>query len=79
MAGVMHGRGHAWQEVMCGGGHAWLGMHGRGHAWQEACIAGLGHAWQILRDTVNEQVVHILLEFLCFYRCLSVQGGVYTP
>ena len=33
--GGMHGRGHAWQECVCGGG-----VHGRG-----ACVAG-GHAWQ---------------------------------
>ena len=41
------------------------GMHGRdgGHAWQGwgACVAG-GRAWQILRDTVNERAVRILLE-----------------
>ena len=45
---------------------AW-GMHGSemgGHVWQGAggaCVAG-GCAWQILRDTVNERVVRILLE-----------------
>ena len=33
--GGMNGRGHAWQECVCGGG-----VHGRG-----ACVAG-GHAWQ---------------------------------
>ena len=44
--GDMHGRGHAW----------WGGMHGEG-----ACVAG-GHALQILRDTVNERAVRILLE-----------------
>ena len=45
-----------------GGGHAWQrGMHGgeacmaRGHVWR-------GHALQILRDTVNERAVRILLE-----------------
>ena len=38
---------------MCGGG-----MHGR-----RACVAGGGErAWLILRDTVNERVVRILLE-----------------
>ena len=45
------------------GGHVWQGgVHGRG-----ACVAG-GHVWhacppwQILRDTVNERAVYILLE-----------------
>ena len=47
MAGGMCGREHVWQRgSMCGRGHAWQG----------------GHVWQILRDTVNEWVVHILLE-----------------
>ena len=52
-------RGHAWQVGgMCGGGgHVWQGdMHGGG-----VCMAG-GRAWQILRDTVNERTVRILLE-----------------
>ena len=55
------------------GGHAWQGgVHGRGacmaggHAWQGVCVAGGVHgggcAWQILRDTVNERAVCILLE-----------------
>ena len=50
--------GHAWQ-----GGCAWQGgMHGR-----RVCVAGGcawqgGRAWQILRDTVNERAVRILLE-----------------
>ena len=63
------GRGCAWQ-----GGHAWRwgAMCGRGHAWQGVCMAGAcvakgacmagGRAWQILRDTVNERAVSILLE-----------------
>ena len=60
MARGIHGGG------MCGGGHAWPwgcmaeGMHGRGCAWQEG-------AWQILRDMVNERVVHILLECILVY------------
>ena len=69
-SGGMHDRGcvwqGAWQGVMeagvCGRGHAWQGdmhgrrgMHGRGCAWQ-------GCVWQILRDTVNERAVRILLE-----------------
>ena len=46
------GRGHAWQ------GHVWHGVvHGSRCAWQ-----GGWHAWQILRDTVNERAVRILLE-----------------
>ena len=51
-------RGCAWQGGACvvGGGHAWWGV----------CIAGGmcggGRAWQILRDTVNERAVCILLE-----------------
>ena len=52
--------GHVWQGVggMCGRG----GMHGGRHAWWGgACMAG-GRAWQILRDTVNERAVRILLE-----------------
>ena len=70
--------GAMWQGAcMAGGMHDW-GVHGRGHAWQGACMAGgmhgrgmcdRGHAWQgthapqqILRDTVNERVVRILLE-----------------
>ena len=62
MAGGMRGGGeHAWQ-----GGHAWQGcvagavfMAG-GHAYQGVC--GGGHAWQILRDMVNERAVRFLLE-----------------
>ena len=64
--------GCAWQGGMCGGGHAWWGacmaggMHGRGHAWWGGmCGGGVGwRAWQILRDTVNERAVRILLECL---------------
>ena len=66
MAGGVHGRG------VHGGGHPW-----QGDAWQGACMVGAwqrwGHAWQrgvcgrrrvwqILRDTVNERAIHILLE-----------------
>ena len=54
--GGMHG--------VVGGMRGRGGMHG-GHAWG-ACMAGgmhgRGRAWQILRDTVNERAVHILLE-----------------
>ena len=55
---------------MCGGGHAWQrGMHGRwacmaeGHAWWGVCVTGGTYIpQQILRDTVNERAVGILLE-----------------
>ena len=58
----MCGGGHAWQGGVCGrgmcmaGGHAWCG-----HVWKGG-VCGRGHVWQILRDTVNERAVHILLE-----------------
>ena len=75
MLGGVRGRGHAGQGACMAGGHVWQGgMHGRG-----MCVVGVGgHVWQILRDTVNERVVRILLEcilvknkfisnvFLCF-------------
>ena len=48
--------GHVWWGDMHGGG-----MHGRGTCMAGACVVG-GHDWQILRDTVNEQAVRILLE-----------------
>ena len=76
--GGMHGKGHAWWGTCVVGG-----MCGRGHAWQEGgmhdwgtCMVG-GHAWQgarhtcsprqILRDTVNERAVRILLECILVY------------
>ena len=58
MAGGMCGRGHEWQGACMAGGYAWQGacvtggMHGRAHMPPQ----------QILRDTVNERVVRILLE-----------------
>ena len=60
----VHGRGHAMAGGVCGGGNAWQGgVHGRGHA---------SHTppWQILRDTVNEWAVRILLECILvnFYK-----------
>ena len=70
MAGGVH-RGHAWWGAcmagdMHGGGHAWQGVHsGGGHAWQ------WGNGWQILRDTVNERAVRILLE------CILVRENVH--
>ena len=58
MAGGIHGRGHAWQ----------------GHACQRACMAGAcmacTHPWQILRDTVNERAVRILLDCILVYICI---------
>ena len=57
MAGGVDGRGHGWQLA---------GVCGRG-----ACVAEGGRAWQILRDTVNERAVRILLECILvnsFYR-----------
>ena len=70
IAGGMHGRGHAWQRGMHGRGACMVGgMCGSGGVcvWWGACVAG-GCAWQILRDTVNERAVHILLE------CILVMG-----
>ena len=47
------------------------GMLGRGHAWQGACVAGVCIACpppcQILRYTVNEWAVHILLECILVF------------
>ena len=63
MVGGLHGRGHVWW----GGGVRGKGtcvagsVHDRG-----VCVAVGGGGWgiprQILRDTVNERVVRILLE-----------------
>ena len=67
----MHGRGDAGWGVCMAGGHAWwvacmVGVCGRG-----ACMAGGmhggGHAWKILRHTVNERAVRILLECILVY------------
>ena len=49
VAGGVHGRGACMARGACVAG----GMHGRG-----------GHVWQILRDTVNERAVRILLELM---------------
>ena len=61
-----------WQGVCMVGG-----MHGRG--WRGVCMAGEGcmhggggRVWQILRDTVNERAVRILLE------CILVKSSVIT-
>ena len=53
--GGVHGRGgYVWWGVCMAGGHAWQG----------------GHVWQILRNTVNERAVRILLE------CILVIGQI---
>ena len=69
MAGACIVGRHAWWGGACVAG----GMHGRGacmegvcvwqgeHVWQGG-MCGRGRAWQILRDTVNERAVRILLE-----------------
>ena len=56
----MCGGGACMAGVMCGGGgmHGGRGMCGRGGMPGR----GWGRAWQILRDTVNERAVRILLE-----------------
>ena len=55
MVGGMHGRGMFMVGGMCGRGCAW-----QGHAWWGACVRCTPQ--QILRDTVNERAVRILLE-----------------
>ena len=57
VVGGMPGRGVcvAGGMYMAGGMHG-VDMHGRGG------VCGSGRVWQILRDTVNERAVHILLE-----------------
>ena len=73
--GAMCGGGCAWQGGMCGKGVCMAGVecraggvHGRGgHVWQ-GDMHGRGHApWQILRDTVNEWAVRILLECILVF------------
>ena len=66
MAGGVCGGGACMARGLHGGG-----LHGRGHVWQGACVAG-GKAHvppprQILRDTVNERAVRILLECILVY------------
>ena len=58
------------------------GVHGRGHTWQE------GGAWQggacmpchyeILRDTVNERAVGILLECILVFYSLTYDSRPYV-
>ena len=68
----MAGGGHVWQ----GGGHVWQGgMHGRGCAWHREGMRGIGgRAWQILRDTVNERAVRIVLECILVNSFLSLES-----
>ena len=58
-----------------GGGRVWQGgMHGRGHSRQGVWVP----PWQILRDTVNEQSVRILLECILVrivWSFMSSRGG----
>ena len=66
MAGGVHGGGHKWQGacivgIMCG-----RGVCGRGqHAWHT-------HPRQILRVTVNERAVRILLEYILVSQLISI-------
>ena len=77
LQGGVHDRGCAWQGACVVGRHAWCqgicgrgacmtgGMHGRGDMHGRVGICGRWEACmlqQILRDKVNEQAVHILLE-----------------
>ena len=76
----MHGRGRAWQGTHVavgggcgGGGHVWQVTGGQ--AWQGGGMCGRGRARQILRDTVNERVVRILLECILVFMQFSVIFG----
>ena len=63
VAGGMHGRG----ACMAGGACVVGGMHGGGGKHGER-----GHVWQgILQDTVNEQVVCILLKCILLLHIFS--------
>ena len=64
--GGLHGGGTCVVGGVCGtggvvGGHAWLGTYVAGGGMHGGC------AWQILRDTVNERVVRILLKCILVY------------
>ena len=59
----MHGGGVHGRGACVAGGPAWGAYMVGGHMWQK----GGRHAWQILRDTVNERVVRILLECILVY------------
>ena len=71
--GSMYGRGG-----MCSrGGHAWKGscMAG-GQVWRGGGMHGTHIPRQILRDTVNERVVRILLECILVEPCFFFWGGL---
>ena len=62
MAGVCVAAGQVWR-----GEHVWHG----GGASMAGGKCGRGHAWQILRDTVNERAVRILLECILVIQILN--------
>ena len=79
--GSIHGRGRAWQ-----GEHAWWGggcacqgdINGDGwggHAWQGGMRGTHAPPRQILRDTVNERSVRILLECILVIDIFSKTFG----
>ena len=89
--GGIHGRGHALQGAcMVGGmcdrwgvgvcvwwGHAWQGgMCGGGHVWQGGVHGMPPPPRQILRDTVNERAVRILLECILILKLFLILGCV---
>ena len=91
MAGGMCDRGVCGRGACVAGDVCSRGMHCRGHAWQGMCVVG-GHAWQgcvyvarmppcqILRDTVNERAVCILLECILVYDlCSSLMAVMISP
>ena len=74
-----------WQGACMAGGCVWSegsmrggGIHGRrAYMAEGGCIAGGVHdrggcAWQILRDTVNERAVRILLECISFFKIILI-------
>ena len=63
----------AGEPSMVGGGHA---RQGAACMAGGACVAGWVCAWQILRDTVNERAVPILLECILVYICGGLALGV---
>ena len=87
MAGGMHSRGHAWQGDMHSRGHVWWGACMAGGMCGGACMAGgvhgMGHLWHghtppILRDTVNERVVRILLECILVPKMFTISGDYFS-
>ena len=89
--GSVHGKGgHMWgvcmggEACMAGGVGGRGGMHGggcawRGHVWQGGMHGRAGgRVWQILRDTVNERAVCILLECILVLRKRAVRYGSFV-